>query len=302
MPLFVFDEALLGSRFAAPNRLATCSRRCATSTSSLRQRGGRLFVRRGDPVAEAIAVARESGAEQLHVERRLERLARRRERRLAAGLRGGADPALPPSRRHGRPARRRHPRRRRPLPGLHPLPPRLERDRHCASGRRRRGGSSAGQARAGRLPALDSLTGGSTSPRARAGRRDRGARRLMQAFLRERLGRLRRAPRRPRRRRHLAAQPLPALRLPLAAGAAAGGARRPGGGPSRASSAGATSTTKSSPPTPTSPAATTGRAATAGPARRGRFEAWREGRTGYPLVDAAMRQLAARGSCTTGHG
>ena len=36
-------------------------------------------------------------------------------------------------------------------------------------------------------------------------------------------------------------------------------------------------------------------AATAGRARSEVFEAWREGRTGYPLVDAGMRQLAAEG-------
>ena len=32
------------------------------------------------------------------------------------------------------------------------------------------------------------------------------------------------------------------------------------------------------------------------------FDAWREGRTGYPIVDAAMRQLAATGGCRTAPG
>ena len=32
------------------------------------------------------------------------------------------------------------------------------------------------------------------------------------------------------------------------------------------------------------------------------FEAWCEGRTGFPLVDAGMRQLRARAGCTTVRG
>ena len=99
-----------------------------------------------------------------------------------------------------------------------------------------------------------------------------------------------------RRRRHLAAQPLPALRLRLAARADAGGARAARRrAPSCASSAGATSTTRCSPPTRPSRSATTARAATAG---RARSAPWRPGGragTGYPLVDAGMRQLRRRG-------
>ena len=34
----------------------------------------------------------------------------------------------------------------------------------------------------------------------------------------------------------------------------------------------------------------------------GQLEAWRDGRTGFPIVDAGMRQLRARAGCTTGCG
>ena len=105
------------------------------------------------------------------------------------------------------------------------------------------------------------------------------------------------APRRSRRRRDLAAQPLPALRLPLRAHRAralrrrqAAAARR-----SRASSAGATSTTRCSPPGRTSRMPTTARAGIAGATDPQALDAWQEGLTGYPIVDAGMRQLAQEG-------
>ena len=83
MPLFVFDERLLGSRFAAPNRVAFMLEALRDLDESLRKAGGRLFVRRGDPVREAIAVARECGADALHVSADWSAYARGREERLA---------------------------------------------------------------------------------------------------------------------------------------------------------------------------------------------------------------------------
>lgn len=67
MPLFVFDERLLGSRVAAPNRVAFMLEALRDLDERLRRMGARLFVRHGDPVREAIAAARECGATQLHV-------------------------------------------------------------------------------------------------------------------------------------------------------------------------------------------------------------------------------------------
>ncbi len=66
VPLFILDEALLGSRFAAPNRVAFLFEALRDLDDSLRKAGARLYVRRGEPVKETVAVARECGAEELH--------------------------------------------------------------------------------------------------------------------------------------------------------------------------------------------------------------------------------------------
>src|SRR6186997_631670 len=83
VPLFVLDQRLLGSRFAAPNRVAFMLEALRDLDEALRKRGGRLFVRAGDPVREAIAAARECGATQLHVSADWSGYARAREERLA---------------------------------------------------------------------------------------------------------------------------------------------------------------------------------------------------------------------------
>ncbi len=82
VPLFVLDEALLGSRFAAPNRVAFLRECLIDLDESLRGAGARLHLRRGDPVRETLALARECGAEELHVSADWSAFARRRERRL----------------------------------------------------------------------------------------------------------------------------------------------------------------------------------------------------------------------------
>ncbi|HEU4461192.1 MAG TPA: deoxyribodipyrimidine photo-lyase, partial [Solirubrobacterales bacterium] len=82
-PLFVFDERLLGSRFAAPNRVAFMLEALRDLDERLRRMGARLYVRRGDPVREAIAVARECGATALHASADWSAYARAREERLA---------------------------------------------------------------------------------------------------------------------------------------------------------------------------------------------------------------------------
>lgn len=51
VPLFVFDERLLGSRFAAPNRVAFMLEALRDLDAALRRAGGRLFVRRGEAAA-----------------------------------------------------------------------------------------------------------------------------------------------------------------------------------------------------------------------------------------------------------
>jgi deoxyribodipyrimidine photo-lyase len=82
VPLFVLDEALLGSGFAAPNRVAFMCEALRDLDRSLRQAGARLYLRRGDPVREALAVARDCGASELHVSADWSAYARDRELRL----------------------------------------------------------------------------------------------------------------------------------------------------------------------------------------------------------------------------
>jgi deoxyribodipyrimidine photo-lyase len=97
IPLFVFDDAILRSRFAAANRLAFMLDALRDLAESLAERGAPLVVRRGDPVAEAIAVAQAAGAEEIHVSADWSAYAKKREARLrrAAGEAGIAFEAHP---------------------------------------------------------------------------------------------------------------------------------------------------------------------------------------------------------------
>jgi deoxyribodipyrimidine photo-lyase len=84
VPLFVFDERLLSGRCGAPNRLAHLRGCLVDLDASLRERGARLIVRRGDPVDEALAVAREAGVEEVNIAEDVSGYAKRRRNRLAA--------------------------------------------------------------------------------------------------------------------------------------------------------------------------------------------------------------------------
>jgi deoxyribodipyrimidine photo-lyase len=83
VPLFVFDEEILRSGFACPNRLAFMLDSLRDLGESLRRLGAPLLVRRGDPVDEAVRLAREAGANEVHASADYSELARRREERLA---------------------------------------------------------------------------------------------------------------------------------------------------------------------------------------------------------------------------
>jgi deoxyribodipyrimidine photo-lyase len=67
VPLFVFDDRILGSRYAAPNRVGFLLDALDDLRSSLRARGGDLVLRRGLVEAEVGAVAEETGATELHL-------------------------------------------------------------------------------------------------------------------------------------------------------------------------------------------------------------------------------------------
>jgi deoxyribodipyrimidine photo-lyase len=83
LPLFVLDELLLASRIAAPNRLALLAESLAELDDALKARGARLVVRRGDPVREAVGLARDSGADAIFTSTDVSAYAQSRERRLA---------------------------------------------------------------------------------------------------------------------------------------------------------------------------------------------------------------------------
>jgi deoxyribodipyrimidine photo-lyase len=294
VPLFVFDARILGSRFAAPNRVAFMREALAELDESLRAAGGRLFLRHGDAVEEAIAVARECGAGELHVSADHSAYARERERRLARACeeeriafhRHPGTTIVPPG--AVAPAGGDHfkvftpyyrawselpLRQRAPAPRWLIVPSRLA---------------------TGRLPALKKLTGGAPSP-ARATGGEREGRRLMRSFLRRRLGTYgERHDDLPgdatsRLSAHLRFGCLSPLELMREASGRRGGEAFARQLCWRDFHHQVLAATPSLPRRDYRP-----RGDRWSRSKRA-LEAWREGRTGYPLVDAAMRQLATEG-------
>ena len=108
VPLFVFDDAILASGFNTPNRTGFLVESLHDLDRSLRTRGTRLHVRRGDWVDEVLTVARQAGAETVHVSRDVSGYAQRRLEALErAAAAAGVDVARV-RRDHGGPARRAH--------------------------------------------------------------------------------------------------------------------------------------------------------------------------------------------------
>jgi deoxyribodipyrimidine photo-lyase len=294
IPLFVFDEALLRSRFAAPNRLAFLLGALRDLDGSLRARGARLFLRDGDPVEEAIGLALDSGADQIHVSADWSAYARRREARLAGACE-----------RRGL-AFRRH-------PGVTVLPPaavtpeggdhfrvfgpyhRAWRgaERRPKLGAPRRLAVPAG-VRPGRLPSLGSLTQGKPSPTLPEGGETSGRRR-MRTFLRDGLGAYEEgaddlaADATSRLSPYLRWGCLSPLDLLLEARGRHGGeafARQLCWRDFHHQVLAAN---------PQLPRRDYRHRGDRWSRSRRALDAWREGRTGYPIVDAGMRQLAREG-------
>jgi len=67
VPLFVFDDAVLATRVAAPNKVAFLIASVRDLSSSLRDLGGTLFTRRGDVVDAVAAVVADVAADAVHV-------------------------------------------------------------------------------------------------------------------------------------------------------------------------------------------------------------------------------------------
>ncbi|MEV7536352.1 cryptochrome/photolyase family protein [Streptomyces hydrogenans] len=105
VPLFVRDPAVDRAGFAAPNRLAFLADCLADLDGALRERGGRLVLRTGDTVAEVCRVVRETGADEVHAAAGCTAFARAREARLRRALEehgcrltvhDGVDSVVPP--------------------------------------------------------------------------------------------------------------------------------------------------------------------------------------------------------------
>ncbi|MGW2235947.1 cryptochrome/photolyase family protein [Streptomyces sp. NPDC001759] len=86
VPLFVRDEGVTGAGFAAPNRLAFLADCLRDLDSGLRERGGRLIVRSGDVVDEVCKVVAETDADEVHMAGDVSAYAHLRERRLRRAL------------------------------------------------------------------------------------------------------------------------------------------------------------------------------------------------------------------------
>ncbi|MBN1956310.1 MAG: deoxyribodipyrimidine photo-lyase [Anaerolineae bacterium] len=82
VPVFVLDPALLASERVGPLRVAFLLEGLRRLDSDLRQRGSRLVLRRGDPAAELSAVAAETGAGAILAEEDFTPYARQRDSRV----------------------------------------------------------------------------------------------------------------------------------------------------------------------------------------------------------------------------
>ncbi|MGX1881997.1 cryptochrome/photolyase family protein [Streptomyces sp. NPDC055287] len=86
VPLFVRDRGVTEAGFDAPNRRAFLADCLASLDAGLRERGGRLVVRTGDVVEEVCRVVTQAGAREVHLAGGVSRYASRREERLRDAL------------------------------------------------------------------------------------------------------------------------------------------------------------------------------------------------------------------------
>jgi deoxyribodipyrimidine photo-lyase len=86
VPLFVLDDAIMGLDYNRPNRAQFLAESLADLDRALRHRGGGLVVRTGNVVEQVAALASEVGADAVHLSRDYSRYAVTRETRLRAAL------------------------------------------------------------------------------------------------------------------------------------------------------------------------------------------------------------------------
>jgi deoxyribodipyrimidine photo-lyase len=86
IPVFIADPKLLESPYVGAKRLAFMCGGLTELDSELRERGSRLILRQGDPWTELAALRAESGAEAIFAEEDISPYARRRDARVAKDL------------------------------------------------------------------------------------------------------------------------------------------------------------------------------------------------------------------------
>ncbi|MEU1483993.1 deoxyribodipyrimidine photo-lyase [Streptomyces sp. NPDC005752] len=86
VPLFVLDEGVEVAGFGAPNRRAFLADCLRDLDAGLRERGGRLIVRQGDVAREVGGLVGETGADAVHMAAGVSGYAQRREERLRETL------------------------------------------------------------------------------------------------------------------------------------------------------------------------------------------------------------------------
>ncbi|GAA5086794.1 cryptochrome/photolyase family protein [Nocardia iowensis] len=86
VPLFVIDDAIAAGRFASPNRARFLAAALAELDAELRAIGGRLVVRRGDVGTEVDRIAAQVHAESVHIAADVSGYSRRREQALRERL------------------------------------------------------------------------------------------------------------------------------------------------------------------------------------------------------------------------
>ncbi|NTU83927.1 MAG: deoxyribodipyrimidine photo-lyase [Chloroflexales bacterium] len=87
LPVFILDDALLCGRHASPPRAAFLLASLGSLDADLRALGSRLLVRRGEPLRELLSLARESQAQGVYWNRDYTPYAVRRDGAAEAGLR-----------------------------------------------------------------------------------------------------------------------------------------------------------------------------------------------------------------------
>ena len=155
VPAFVLDDDLLRRCAAHASRLSFLQDSLADLDHGLREAGAALVIRRGAPwAATVIGLAREAAVTVIHVADDVSGYAQRRLAALERAAAPGADGGGPPSGCRHRAARRGPPRRRPGVPGIHPVLPPLA-GGPAAAGRGRPAAITvpAGLAH-GRIPAL----------------------------------------------------------------------------------------------------------------------------------------------------